>query len=650
MPIKVIFILVCLVPLCLFPQKLNDISLAHQYPRASLDQLIVPREAWHPYPTCSNPDGLENISSELQHAYIKDAENLLNYEWKAFPATVFLEFARIGNRSNYERLSFTRRQNVASLVLGELFERQGRFMDQIANGIWAICEESYWGIPAHNNGRGLPDVENPIIDLFAAETGALMAWTYYLLAPQLDEINPHITRRMLLETNERLLTPYLEKSDWGWMGFEWRNAEGYESPPNNWNPWINSNMLTTALLMEHNRDRRLDLIHKIMDSIDNFILPYPSDGGCGEGPSYWGRAGASLFDCLELLYSASNGEIDVYDFSLIKNIGTFIYKAYISAPYYINFADAPAKMSPDASLVYRYGKAIGDETMQQFGSFIAHNENLGEQTLGGSFAVLNRTLPALFSLNDLLATPPAEPLIRDVWLPDIQVLAARSQAASTDGFYLAAKGGHNDESHNHNDLGNFIVYYDGRPVFIDAGRQTYTAQTFSSRRYELWNNQSAFHNVPTINGVMQKEGRRFEAQDVHYKSSTSKVEFSLDIAGAYPADAQVEQYQRTITFNRGKNITIKDGFSLDQAMQPMEFNFLTPLQIISEDAGELLLTDVKAGKTFKLTYDKKLLPRVETITIDDTWMIRDWGDTLYRVVLTTPESELRATYTFKLDD
>ncbi|MBN1483033.1 heparinase [candidate division KSB1 bacterium] len=631
-------------------QEFNDISLAQLYQRSELGRLILPRNEWQPFPTCSRPEGLEDIPLAIRQAQIHAAEVLLDAEWDHFPATVFLEYVRNGNRSNYEALSFGRRQNLVTLVLGELFERQGRFMEQIVNGIWAVCEESFWGVPAHNHGRGLPDVEQPIVDLFAAETGAMMAWIHYLLAPQLDNVNPLVTKRMLLETDKRILTPYLEHNDWGWMGFGWRNRIGYERPVNNWNPWINSNIITCALLLEKDEQRRLDIVHKCMDSLDNFLLPYPADGGCDEGPSYWGRAGASLYDCLELLFSASNGAIDVFHHPLIQNIGAFIYKAYISSPYFVNFADAPAKMSIDAPIVFRYGKAVGDSTMIKFAAFAAHEQELGRKALAGHFGALNRTLPALVILKELLATEPAEPLLGDVWLPDIQVMAARSQEGSADGFYLAAKGGHNDESHNHNDVGNFLVYYDGRPVLVDAGRQTYTAKTFSSRRYELWNNQSAYHNLPTINGVMQKEGHLFRAQDVRYKATNNKALFTLDIAGAYPEDAQIKSWQRQITLHRNKNIKISDSFSLNQVLQPVDFNFLTPLEPRVTKPGEIRLFDGFSKKSFTLQFNSSLSPVIEDIDVDDRSMSKSWGNRLYRIVLSTANDNLSGSYSFSIED
>ena len=63
--------------------------------------------------------------------------------------------------------------------MAECMEGKGRFVDEIANGVWLACEETWWGVPAHlgaqKRGTGLPDVTEPIIDLFAAETGAQLA-------------------------------------------------------------------------------------------------------------------------------------------------------------------------------------------------------------------------------------------------------------------------------------------------------------------------------------------------------------------------------------------------------------------------------------------------------------------------------------------
>ena len=385
------------------------------WPLESLSNLLVPGSEWRPYPTVSDSAGLDAVPQNIRAAHISRGEALLDAQWPPLPASVFLDYVRNGNRSRFQALSFDRREKLAQLVLAELFERRGRFMDQIVDGVWAICEESFWGVPAHLGGQkaghGLPDVTDPYVDLFAAETGALMAWVNYLLAPQFDEINPLIAKRIELEIDRRILSPYMQHDDWGWMGFRYRNRTGYERPVNNWNPWINSNVLACALLIEKDEARRQELVFKTMQSIDNFIEPYPADGGCDEGPSYWNRAGGALFDYLSLLSLATHGRVSVFDQPLIQEMGRYIYRVYISDPWFINFADASAKLRVNPDIVYRYGKAIGDETMMRFAAFTAQKEGYGQGALKGSYGGLNRILPALFHVDELLNTPPQEPAV-----------------------------------------------------------------------------------------------------------------------------------------------------------------------------------------------------------------------------------------------
>ncbi len=120
---------------------------------------------------------------------------------------------------------------------------------------------------------------------------------------------------------------------------------------------------------------------------------------------------------------------------------------------------------------------------------------------------------------------------------------------------MAAKGGHNDESHNHNDVGNVVVYVDGKPVIVDAGVETYTRKTFSAERYTIWTMQSAYHTLPTIvatASMMQAPGRTFAARDATYAMDDASAHLSLDIAGAYPDEAKLTSWKRTVTLHRGK--------------------------------------------------------------------------------------------------
>ncbi|MFA6107509.1 MAG: heparinase II/III family protein [Candidatus Latescibacterota bacterium] len=607
--------------------------LAQRLTPTELAAALVPRESWHPYPTAAERQPWEAIPASARQAHLDRAAQALAEPIPILPATSFLEFARNGNRNRYERVYFARRTRLCDLTVAECLEGQGRFVDGIVDLVWAIGEETYWGVPAHvgmqRAGVGLPDATEPTVDLFVGETAALLAWTIYLLGPRLDAVSPLIVPRVLAEVERRVLVPCLQHEDFWWMGFDGRSV-------NNWNPWCNSNWLTTALLLERDPERRLAAVAKSIRSIDRFLDPYPRDGGCDEGPGYWSRAGASLFDCLELLHGATNGRLDLYGEPLVGEIGRYIYRVQISGRYFVNFADAPALVSPSASLVYRYGQRLGDERLSELGAWCARQQDLLHRGVSDS---IGRQLPALLGLAELTAAPAQPPLPREAWFPEIQVMVARDREGDDAGFQVAAKGGHNAESHNHNDVGHFIVHLDGRPVVVDAGVEAYTAKTFSSRRYEIWTMQSAYHALPTINGAMQAPGREFAARDVAWNANDRAVSLSLNLAGAYPAEARLRSWKRTVRLRRGECVEIEDAYVLEAAVPEISLGLLTPCDAVVESPGriklgERSLADDRVSGTAVLTYPAdRLAATVEVLDLEDPGLQRTWGGRLCRLVL-----------------
>ena len=608
--------------------------LSRSYPSSELQKMLISQKDFRPFPQWQDREQWMALSDHIKQQLIERGEKALNYKWPALPASLFLDFARTGNRENFQNAFGARRHALRNLVLAECAEGKNRFINDILNGVWAICEESYWGLPAHLSlqaqGFGLPDVTEPTVDLFASETGSLLAWTSYLLGSELDKISPLIDQRIQLELERRILKPCLERNDFWWMGFR----QGVLV--NNWNPWINSNWLTVVLLKEKDEEKRLQAIEKIMKSLDVFVDSYPPDGGCDEGPGYWNRAGASLFDCLEMLYRATVGEINVYNESLIQEIGRYIYRAHIANQYFINFADASPRVTLESDLVYRYGTRIGDENLAGFGAYFAALQQEQGRTFWGS---IGRQLPAIFNFAELTTAEQGQPLLRDVWMEGNQVMAARSQQGSVEGLYLAAQGGHNAESHNHNDVGNFIVYLDGLPMIIDVGVETYTRKTFSAQRYEIWTMQSAYHNLPTINGVMQGEGREFAARDVHYTMDDDFAQLQLDITEAYLPEANIEKWTRTIRLNRGSEILITDEFDLRKKTKDIDLTLMTGCKITLNEPGKITLQYINKSPaepkvSLNVFFDaEQLTPKFETMPINDKRLKNVWGDKITRILL-----------------
>jgi hypothetical protein len=601
---------------------------------ASIEAALIPAASWRAYPEMAS-----SIPDDARRDAIAAAEAHLNQPWPSLPATLFLEYRRVGNRSRYEAVNGARRRRVRELAVAEYLEGRGRFLDELSNGIWLVCEETFWGYPAHLNaqkaGSGLPDPEEAIVDLFAAETASLLGWTYHLLAPALAKVSPLIPRRISNEVRRRILDPCFTRSDFGWMGLDPKIIRAV----NNWNPWICSNWLTSALLFEP-AERRGRAVYKALTCLDRFLDGYAPDGGCDEGPSYWGRAGASLFECLDLLHRASAGKLDFFNLPLVQEIGRYIYRAHIDRDWYVNFADASARIGASGDLIYRYGRRIHDDTLMAHGSYAASLEGTPKPNTGS----LARQLDSLFNLAEFRRASAANaraafPL--DAWMPGIGVLTARQQQGSAQGFFLAAQGGHNAESHNHNDVGNFIVFHNGAPIFVDAGVETYTAKTFSAQRYDIWTMQSAYHNLPTINGVMQSAGREFEARNVRATRTRTLAQLELDIGKAWRQEAAVTSWQRTIALHRGSaRVSLTDRWRLSTT-RSLEWNFLTPLQPRALSPGKLALGDL----TF--TYPEPYKLEIDEIPVTDARLSPIWGSSLRRVRLAAgvPPQEGEAAFT-----
>jgi hypothetical protein len=617
--------------------------LSSKYSDTELKKVLVTQSHFQPFPKISNREAWSKLDSTEMKLIVKQAEGYLNYNFQGIPATVMLLFQRTGDRLEHEKYSFTKRTVLSYLLLAEAYENKDRFMDQIVNGVWSICEESYWGIPAHLNqwhaGSGLPDVSDPYVDLFAAETAAMLSWIDYFVGDKLDAISPQIRTRIYSETDKRIFTPLLT-SDHPWMGF---NKTGRR--PNNWNPWICSNWLNTALLLERDENKRAKMVEKTLLTLDQYLNPYPQDGGCDEGPHYWGVAHASLFDNIVLLNLATNNAYrSLYQNERICNMGQFIYKAQIGTEYFLNFADAPPKVAVPADLVYRYGKAIEDNKMMEFGTYYQKDSVSIDR-------VFVRTIFELFNHDELSKIQKQLPLPKDAWYPDIHVMMARDKDSSTDGFYVAAKGGNNDESHNHNDIGNFVVYYNGLPLLIDIGKGTYTAKTFSSRRYEIWSNTSDYHNLPTINGKQQLPGATFKATNVIYKKGNFASQLSLDIAKSYPENAGIKSWLRTLKLIRGKEVQLTDNVLLTK-FESVSQHFMTCFPVEIGKKGEVIIH--AKGKDFQIVYDTQKLhatvEKVEMNSPEDKGVIANWGSDIYRINFSYKSNSLKSETMYQIKE
>ncbi len=629
--------------------------LGTRYTEAFLESHLAAPGTWHPFPAATERAAWEAVPGDIRAAIVERAEADEKAGWRALLATRFLEFKRNGNRSRFEADSFGRRAMLQRLVLAECLEGKGRFVDDIVDGIWLVCEETFWGAPAHlgaqKAGVGLPDVSEPIIELFSAETAQMLAWTSYLLAPQLDGVSPLVNQRIRIEVERRMLKPARERNDFTWMGL---GGKMQAHRLNNWNPWINSNLLTANLLLEDNAKLRIAETIRVAQSVDAYLNDYWPDAAEEEGPGYYSRSVLSLFDVISTLESATGNATNIFANPFLDAMGRFILNAHIAGDDYVAYGDAHRKAAPSGDVLYRFGKAVHDEQLEAFGAFYAAKSGWNakgsglDKALNEDLTSLLRSLPAVLEANEIRSARTEDVLVRDAWYPDFGLMTAREKAGSTDGMYVAVLASNNGRSHSHNDTGNFVIYLDGQPVAIDVGVEAYTAKTFGRDRYSIWTMQSAFHNLPTVGGVMQLNGEEYEANDKKYETNNQFAKVSFDIAAAYPKEAGIRKWIRTVTLDRvGHRVIIEEDFELERT-EEVTLSIITPRKGFSDTAGTEVLDSVVGGRNAVLSFPGSVLTReIETIQLNDAGLRESWGSQIYRILLKSqPVARGKWTYEF----
>ena len=588
--------------------------------------LVLPIEEFKLF--CDREKGLY-FPPEYKETTIQNAEKLLDKKYQVLTACEYLLRFRIGDRAHYERVYFDRRTDLLTLLIAEAYEKEGRFVDKILDLVWMILEESTWIIPAHLNPKPtdtthqLPyayEGKRDYIDLFAGATGAVMTWAWYLYREEFDKISPVINKRILEQLHDRIIVPFLEHTDTlAWMGngpYHWLN---------NWCPWIISNVLNVCAMTEKDDSVRCRVVEVALEGLDRFTAIYAEDAACDEGPSYWGAACGALYNACLVLYDMTAGKLNPFADPLMVKMGEFFPKAYITEGRFLNFSDARSKLGVGNSWGYDWGKLSNSQLMRDFWSFA--------YTGRGKMAPLDYSMPYRFfraiGAEEIPEKSDFKASLKD-FFPSLDLSICRDETECNKGLYLSLKGHHNSASHNHLDVGNFVIFCDGMPIFIDAGVGTYTARTFNNERYTIWSMRSEYHNLPTLNGVDQKPGRGFAAKNAQFDEETGKL--TLDLTAAYSADAEIASYIRSAVIENGKAVVCDEITSKKDG--EVTFNLLCNCKPENIEKGSFTIH----GKL--VTFDESL-----TLEIDEpdcTWpetknVPASWDcETIYRIKLKTP--------------
>lgn len=437
---------------------------------------------------------------------------------KPFPMSERKKYYKSGNRNDFEKLYFNRRDYLSATAILCLFD--GKYIPELEKIILAVCDEYCWALPAHV--PGISFVDKRIIDLFVAETGFVLSEICSVFS---DALSKALTKRIKVEIKKRLFNNFVShRYFWEKKEMNWASVCG---------GFVGGTLIYLFPdVFERNKKR-------ILKTLGCYVKGFTDDGFCLEGPLYWqyGFFAYSVF--ADLLYRHSDGEDDLFTDEKVKNIAAYGGRCLLTGNTSVSFSDADEKFMPDYAL-------------QQ----LLQSKGMAESVPENRLCFYNANTKWMNLYRAVIWKGDREGGVQGGRKKTVYSPSANQLIVSTDTYSFAMKGGHNDEPHNHNDLGSFIYSDKDGQVFCDLGSGRYTKDYFNNKkRYGIFCNSSLSHNVPIIDGSGQKAGKAFSAV-----LSFEKGVAVCDISSAYKELGKGSIIRRVEIMESG--IILTDSFRL----------------------------------------------------------------------------------------
>lgn len=465
------------------------------------------------------------LREELFTLYDENAKSalpLLTY-------TDYRIFFETGSRKEYEEGYFLRRRRLDILaILCKIYPENATYFQELENTVWAILDEYSWALPAH-----VPDKDSYVpnfIDLFAAETGYTLSEVKSMFSAR---FSPLMISRITFELEKRIIKSFYATRFW------------WESVENNWAAVCAGSVGITFMY------ERPDLFYAIKPRIDGamaaFLSSYKEDGVCREGLSYWNYGFGYYCYYAAHLYTFTDGKEDSLALPQIKTIAMFQQQMFLKENVTVSFADGSSHGSYTLGLTHFLKEIFGEDVTIPPKKYHAILDTCGRW---GAFSFSFLCYNEKFRTNEATGSH---------LFTDSSWFIKRENA-----YAFAAKGGTNDEPHNHNDLGSFIIAGKSGQLICDLGCGEYTKQYFEpDTRYTILCNSSFGHGVPIINNEPQQVGA-----DSFAILAETEDGICIDLTNAYKTDG-IKSIKRSFCFS--KNIIVmQDEFSFDRPLSVTE--------------------------------------------------------------------------------
>ena len=498
---------------------------------------------------------------------------------------LYLDFQKTGNRSRFQAVYDQYTRAIAMLSTAYYTTGKHAYLKKLEELVLKVCDFPTWVLPAHDKKLINFSGKNVEIDLASSLMGWRLATVLGLFR---KDLSPAAALRLQQELNRRILDPFYRISIGKRAPFWWMKRKM------NWNAVCLAGITGTILAVEPDYEKRLRMLNTVLDYSKYFLDSFLPDGYCSEGAAYWNYGFGHYLYMAAMIYLATDRNVNLLEQSATKAPATYPERIVIGGGWLPAFADC------------NYKTRIAEQYLDLHDLLLGQAEK--RQPLGWFPELL---LPAELCKPNAQETPRKETLEEISIFPDGAVAVMRPGKSSACRIAAAVKGGHNDELHNHNDVGSYTVVVDGKaPVTGDPGPEVYNAWTFGPKRYENPIMNSFGHPVPRPAGQLQVPGKETGALLLKEKKDSRSFLWKLDIRQAYRVPSMT-RLERSFLYSREKSgsFTVTDTveFSKPESFETALIAFggykqLSPDTLELEFSGAKLIASIDTdGEPFTIS-------------------------------------------------
>ncbi len=550
-----------------------------------------------------NDEKWEQVRTHPYYAKLREnnltlAERYINTTPKERKFSELHLYVTTGNREIYQRVQSEYESRMTTFFLAYMITLDEKYLVHLADAIWSVCDMESWSIPAHVREDLSIAERRRNLDLCSTIIGFRMSEIVYFLGDKLPEL---VVRRARAEIRYRIIDSYKDATT---KRYWWLKST------NNWSAVCIAAVLCTYMYAAEKWELDTQL-PRMIDSAECYLSGFADDACCAEGYGYW-NYGFSFF-CVfaSMLNEYTEGKINYFENEKVKKIARFQEKITLNEHQCVSFSDGGLEFRPYAWLSHFLKGVYPDLRIPSTPASVGgaspmryvlwQNPDMTESSLNAS-----------------------EPV--SMSFEDTQWFIYRCNE-----YAFACKGGSNDEPHNHNDIGSFIVSKGGEVSFVDPCGGEYTQQYFSAKRYEYTVTSSRGHSVPIINGQLQVTGKQKAKITAH-----TDTRYAFDMECGYGL-SYLRRLNRDFVMEK-YGVTLTDTYELDTDPESITERFVSLCPITVEKGRALCGNSV-------LLYDADLYD----VSLKSEEVSRTGGrlETVYMLDLSVRKPSRNMTLVFK---